>query len=94
MRNVVVKVKLNTQVYVCVKEEFERAEMLVSRIAANKAKIPLQAASCAALTQSANFTLYTIVPVNWAKHNLRGRERKPTIYIYRPCPCGQWAGFI
>ena len=31
------------------KAEFSRAEMRVSRIAANKAKIPLQAATCAAL---------------------------------------------
>ena len=41
--------KWNKEVDIQIKEEFERAEMRVSRIVANEAKIPLQAATRAAL---------------------------------------------
>ena len=40
---------MNTETDFHIKAEFEQAEMRVSRIVASKAKIPLQAATCAAL---------------------------------------------
>ena len=53
--------KRDTEADFYIKVEFSRA-MRVSRIATRIAKIPLQAATCAALAQSANFTIFPSIP--------------------------------